>query len=1230
MTYIDAKRIRDLISEEQVLDQNKVEQIITTFGFENWRSIHKSLLRICKTKQIREKFSVFIPTLFQILADVANPDGTLINFEHFSANHTDQLSLFDYLSKNPRALELLSVLFAGSQFLTDILLRNPNKFERIIDKKVMVRLKSRPEIYSQANELVSSAKSVAEKLNSLRKFQKWELLRIGSADLFGFINIQSVTTQLSNLARVCIRICLEISAEQIGLPKNKDFSVLALGKLGGRELNYSSDIDLLFISKQRDEKFPKLAKRLIEALSKSTAEGFLYRVDMRLRPWGNIGALVPTLEENIAYLKTQAKIWEKQALYKARAVAGDELLAIEFLELTRPIIFEIAREDLLKEIKVMKGKIETNLKQKKNKGWGEVKTGKGSIRDVEFLTQYYQLNHGKGHPEIQSRNTLDGLARLTATKILTADDYRTLSEGYIFLRSVEHHLQIMQYQQTHQMPRDKRELTFLARRLSFQGTNVNQQLLDRYQEHSRAIRTVYDAHINTSDKSRIQTKLVTSTEQPLPPSDADYLVSFNPQERERHSELFKKLSQDKLISVETTRLSEQKWRVTVVGHDYPGGLSIICGLFFEYGINILEGSIFTYTPKESQEKNTRTRRGRKNRRYIDREVRKSFKKKIVDIFTVSVINEDKSLWEKYENELNKLATLLREKKRDLVQGELARRTALVIEKYTPEANAMLPVEIAIDNNSSEKYTVLRIDAPDTIGFLFEFSNALSLLGVNIARVFVNSMGNRVHDTLFLTDMNNKKIISPEKQHQLRTAIVLVKHFTNLLPLSPNPESAILHFREFILNLFTEEEWRDSLSSLEKPEVLDALAKLLGVSDFLWNDFLRMQHKNLFPIIKDLQVLQYPKNKTELEKELLEKLADTENYDMKKNILNQFKDREMFRIDMRYIQQKTKNFEDFSKELSDLAEVVVATAAGLCQKNLNLKFGAPRLVDNSECKFSICALGKFGGRDLGFASDIELMFIYEDIGHTNGIQSITNEQYFQKLIKEFLKTIISKRDGIFEIDLRLRPYGKHGNLGVCIPAFREYYAPGGPAWDYEKQALVKMRPITGDHNFNKFILGIRDEGLFKSPSLDVPTMRAMREKQIRQLVTGGTINAKFSAGALVDLEYLVQHLQIQHAWGKPTLRCSNTTDAITALHKAQLLSKKDCTLLNKAHLFLRKLIEALRMVRGNAKELTVPNPDSKEFSFLAKSMDYSNDISKLQTELNEHTSKIIELNKRLLA
>src|SRR5512143_840153 len=148
---------------------------------------------------------------------------------------------------------------------------------------------------------------------------------------------------------------------------------------------------------------------------------------------------------------------------------------------------------------------------------------------------------------------------------------------------------------------------------------------------------------------------------------------------------------------------------------------------------------------------------------------------------------------------------------------------------------------------------------DTIGFLYELTNALALNRVYIARVAIDTGGRRIGDTLYVTDSDGLKITKPDHQRQLRAATVLIKHFTHLLPLSPDPESALLHFHAFVGELFRKPNWPDELASLERPEVMGALAQLLGVSDFLWDDFLRMQHNNLFPVVTDLDALRSSKS-----------------------------------------------------------------------------------------------------------------------------------------------------------------------------------------------------------------------------------------------------------------------------------------------------------------------------------------------------------------------------------
>jgi glutamate-ammonia-ligase adenylyltransferase len=532
----------------------------------------------------------------------------------------------------------------------------------------------------------------------------------------------------------------------------------------------------------------------------------------------------------------------------------------------------------------------------------------------------------------------------------------------------------------------------------------------------------------------------------------------------------------------------------------------------------------------------------------------------------------------------------------------------------------------IDNNSSNLYTILEISTTDTVGFLYEFSNALAINHVNITRMFVQSIGNQVKDTIYVTDIDGHKITSPEKERELRAATVLIKHFTHLLPRSPNPEAALLHFREFLGQLFDRPNWPDELVRLEQPEVMDALARLLGVSDFLWDDFLRMQYSNLFPVVRDVKALADQKGRQQFQDELKVILDQSEDWRV---ALNAFKDREMFRIDMRHILGYTPEFWEFSYALTDLVEVVVAAAFELCSREICKEYGKPYLDDGSPCPDSVFALGKCGGRELGFASDIELMLVYGGKGHTKGPKIISTSEFYEELMRSFVKSIHARQEGIFQIDFQLRPYGKAGSLAVSLEAFQRYFAPQGPAWAYERQALVKLRPIHGDKVLEEEVCNIRDKYIYTGVAFNVTAMRAMRERQIRHLVTAGTFNAKYSPGGLVDLEYLVQGLQISYGAENPSLRSTNIRMAMAALAEAGILSTEDYFRLRKAYTFLRWLIDSLRVVRGNTKDVNIPAFDSEEFSFLARRLRYGADTSRLQEELARYPADVQELSLRLL-
>lgn len=1228
-----------------------VQELLAPVGFVDPAAARDRLQRIAGDEDGRVMLSHCLPNLLVALAESGTADQALVNFERFVQSGADRKTMFTFLRENPRAIEILVRLFVGSQFLTEIVLCNPSYLELLTQRKRLADLKSVQQLYVEAQGSLVGIRDVDEQFNALRKFQRWELLRIGVCDFVGILDLRRVTVQLSLLADALVRACLTIAYTDSNVPA-QGFAVIAMGKLGGEELNYSSDIDLLFLCESSAMSHWRIGQRLIKGLTNVSANGFLYRVDMRLRPWGRAGELVSSLDSHIAYLLNNAMLWEKQALLKARVIAGDPVLGAEFLKRAEPLLFNCPPDQVRASVRGMKQRIEADL-QKKGKIWGEVKLGEGSIRDVEFIVQYLQLVHGEKHPAVRSFNTLDALVRLTDVGFLHADEYRVLTDGYVFLRTVEHALQLVHNKQTHELPTDPGELRFLARRLDFP---TDTQFIAHYNRHCEAVRAVYERYLGAGDKaqSAIDVAPKPGLTRHLSRLEQSYSAAFSSPDIEHHAALAERINDKTPVIVEAAAMEGgdpaggTHWRVTIVGYDYLGELSMICGLLLVYEWNIVDGQIFTYEPLSSpqQQPKLEPRRSWRKRppqrgssadapsagpdaaQLADR------RQKIVDVFTVrrsrdSATSEED--WRRYAEDLIALLKQLQNGEPGEAQGALAKRVAETLRRRTTAAAPpmLYPIEIQIDNDASEQYTLLRISTRDTLGFLYELTNALSLNGVYIARMHVGQAAGDAHDTLYVTDAQGRKIIDAGKQRELQAATVLIKHFTHLLPQSPNPEAALLHFREFVAQLFTRPDWPDEIVSLEKSEVLNALARLLGVSDFLWNDFLRMQHANLFPLVRDVGALAVPRPKAMLLAEAEKCLQSDGSPEARRDELNAFKDREMFRVDMRHILGYVQEFGRFSEELTDVAEAVVEVACRLCDEELRAQYGDPRLASGEACPYSVCALGKCGGRELGFASDIELMFLYAGEGKTAGPQPLATSEFFVKLVEGVTHAIRARREGIFEIDLRLRPYGRAGSMAVSLDAFRSYFCPEGPAWPFERQALVKLRPIVGDERLGRRIAELRDDLIYTGEPFDVGAMRGMRQRQIRQLVTPGTFNAKLSPGGLVDAEYLVQGLQITHGARNARLRATNTLEAMSALAEAGVLTAEDYPRLRDAYLFLRRLIGALRIVRGNAKDLTIPPAESEEFAFLARRLDYGEGVARLRDDLTLHTGRVLELVEGML-
>jgi glutamate-ammonia-ligase adenylyltransferase len=294
------------------------------------------------------------------------------------------------------------------------------------------------------------------------------MLRIGIRDLCLGVPTREIMLELSRLAEAFARAVLAMRFREH--PERKDdFCILAMGKLGGHELNYSSDIDLLGLWRDKGETepdrkpfFARLMEDLRADLSNHTEEGYAYRVDLRLRPFGRDGELVPSWSSLVRYYTNVASLWEVQAALKMRPVAGNLGLGYSFLEKIRPVLLKPwKKEDVARSIEKMRA-----VGMKTHGGaTQDVKTGMGGLRDVEFLVQGLQLIHGAKKPALLEVNTLNALEILGKENILPETVALGLKEDYIFLRRVEHCLQILEDRQIHAIPKDRKELKALARRI---------------------------------------------------------------------------------------------------------------------------------------------------------------------------------------------------------------------------------------------------------------------------------------------------------------------------------------------------------------------------------------------------------------------------------------------------------------------------------------------------------------------------------------------------------------------------------------------------------------------------------------------------------------------------------------------------------------------------------------------------------------------------------------------
>ncbi|TFG72904.1 MAG: glutamine synthetase adenylyltransferase, partial [Anaerolineales bacterium] len=567
-------RFRELLYD--TLSTEDVELCLVSVGFTDWRSTLRRFHRIADAYQIRPTLAEMLPYLMLMLEGTANPDAVIVYLERFLNRSTDPQATVKILATNPRSIDILVRLFTGSQFLTEILLHHPEYFTQLVTLPHLAAHKSTCQLRAEIDAFTATLPSAEPDahMDFLRQFQRREFLRIGVCDLLDLYDLPAVTLQLSNLADSLVTASLDLASTLTGI-STEAFAVLAMGKLCGSELNYSSDIDLLFVALKNADVYRPLGEKLIDILTRMTSEGFLYRVDMRLRPWGRSGSLITACSGYLKYLETHARLWEKQALLKARVIAGDVQTGDGLLLAVTPMLFNTDPQTIRTDVFRMKKQTEHILHQR-GLSWGEVKLGEGSIRDVEFVIQYLQMAYGRVNPGIRSGNSFTALENLRAHELLLPYEYRILREGYVFLRTVEHHLQMMHYHQTHSLPASAEALAHLARRLGFEGKDSTAQFLERYTQHREAIRALYLHHLRGDMMD------IPGTHHPLLDDsthitrmDASYTTVFSQDEIRHHTSLAMRLDHDNLVEIHIVPREGGQWIVTIVAFDYPGELSLI-------------------------------------------------------------------------------------------------------------------------------------------------------------------------------------------------------------------------------------------------------------------------------------------------------------------------------------------------------------------------------------------------------------------------------------------------------------------------------------------------------------------------------------------------------------------------------------------------------------------------------------------------------------------------------
>jgi len=504
----DSDLVKDMLAECHFEDVDR--------AYDNLVSLRRGPVKANLTERSRRLLEKINPLMIQEIFESPDPDLALTNLERFLTVVATRSSYYALLAENRQTIKLLVSLFGMSEFLSKILINHPELLDSLVARSGSSVVKTKETMKEELDALLEQSDYFEDYLNILRRYRNEEFLRIGLNDIHGRLQQGEVTSQLSLLGEACLAAAYQLAVAELqrfgrpiwqreGRATEANLAIIAMGKLGGGELNYHSDLDIIFVydhqgytdgEKQisNHEYFAKLAQKIISILTMQTREGYVYKIDTRLRPSGNAGPLVTSLESFLDYHRSEAQIWERQALTKARVVLGDDRLAGQLHDIIRHTIYGATIDDEgRQEIHRLRMRMENELAREKDGNYN-IKTGRGGMVDVEFAVQYLQLREGCRSPELRTPSTVVALKEISTLGLLPDGSAQTLLTGYKFLRKLENRLRIINDYSTNDLSGSRAYLNKLARRLGYDPKlkNPGAALICDYEETTGKIRDVFD------------------------------------------------------------------------------------------------------------------------------------------------------------------------------------------------------------------------------------------------------------------------------------------------------------------------------------------------------------------------------------------------------------------------------------------------------------------------------------------------------------------------------------------------------------------------------------------------------------------------------------------------------------------------------------------------------------------------------------------------------------------